>query len=115
MLRVLLVEDSAADAELVEHQLRMERLAVHVKKVETRGELLGSLDASSWDVVLADFTMPQFGALEVLEILEGRKSDLPVILVTGTLSEELAIEFIKQGGEDFILKSSLKRLGSAIA
>jgi len=114
MLKILLVEDRPEDAELIERQLRVERLAVQTRRVQTRGDFLSAIDTGAWDVVLADFTLPQFGALEVMDILRRRGSDLPVVLVTGSLSEESAMRFIRQGGEDFLLKSSLKRLGTAV-
>src|SRR2546425_10777810 len=75
MLKILLVEDSAVDAELIELQLRAERLAVQIKRVQTRGEFVGALDTGAWDVVLADFSLPQFGALEVMEIFRRRGSE----------------------------------------
>src|SRR5882672_7775997 len=115
MLKILLVEDSAEDAELIRHQLHSDQLVIHTKRVQTRTELENALDYEDWDVVLADYKLPQFDAFEVLELIQRRKNDLPVILVTGALPEEKAVEFIKKGGDDFVLKSSLKRLGSAVS
>ncbi len=114
VLNVLLVEDSADDAALVEHQLRSEPLQIVAKRVENKRDLEKEIGTANWDIILADFSLPQFDALDVLEILRREKSEIPVILVTGTLSEELAVEFMKQGGQDFILKSSLKRLPAAL-
>ena len=114
MLKVLLVEDNADDAELLERHMQRERMGVQIKTVESRRAFTTALNGTPWDIVLVDFSLPQFSAMEVLEILARQKLDIPVILVTGTLSEEHAVKFIKQGGDDFILKSSLRRLGSAI-
>jgi len=60
MLKILLVEDRPEDAELIERQLRVERLAVQTRRVQTRGDFLSAIDTGAWDVVLADFTLPQF-------------------------------------------------------
>src|SRR6266498_3209516 len=113
-LRVLLVEDSVDDAMLVEYQLRSEQLQFASKRVGTKNDFEQAIRSATWDVILADFSLGQFNALHVLEILRQQNGDIPVILVTGTVPEELAVEFIKQGGYDFILKSSLKRLPSAL-
>src|SRR6266498_1963857 len=113
-LRILMVEDDPNDATLIEHRLRSEKMRFVSRRVATKSELLAELKRASWDIILADYSLPQFNAFDVLDLLRREQQDIPLILVTGTLSEELAVSFIKQGGEDFILKSSLKRLPLAV-
>ncbi len=113
-LNILLVEDVRADAELVERELKLAKLSFGIRRVETRAIFLSELAASSPDIILADYSLPQFGALEVLELLQEQQSDVPVILVTGSNSEEIAVHCMQEGAEDYILKSSLKRLPAAL-
>jgi two-component system sensor histidine kinase UhpB len=113
-LRILLVEDSANDALLIERQLQSEKVRFVSSRVDNRRDLLRALEAAHWDVILADFSLPQLDAFDIMEVLRREKNDTPIVLVTGTLPEERAVEFIKQGGQDFVLKSSLKRLPAAL-
>src|SRR6185369_7336950 len=113
-LRVLLVEDSVNDALLIEEQLRSEGIQFVSNRVDNRHDLVKEIVSRNWDVILADFSLPQLTALEVLAALRREKADIPVVLVTGTISEKRAVEFIKQGGQDFVLKTSLKRLPVAL-
>jgi len=113
-LRILLVEDVDADAELIERELGRAGVRFGSRRVDTREDFTGALESFSPDVILADFTLPQFGALEALEMLKARGSDVPLILVTGANSEEVAVQCLQHGAEDYILKSSLKRLPGAV-
>ncbi len=113
-LNILLVEDVRADAELVERELKLAKLSFTIRRVETRAVFLQELAGSSPDIILADYSLPQFGALEVLELLQEQQSDVPVILVTGSNSEEIAVHCMQEGAEDYILKASLKRLPAAL-
>jgi PAS domain S-box-containing protein len=113
-LNLLLLEDVRADAELVEHELKRAKIPFATRRVETREDFLQEL--SSWppDVILADYSLPQFSAMEALQLLRQRQSDTPLILVTGSNSEEVAVQCMQEGAEDYILKASLKRLPSAV-
>ena len=113
-VNILLLEDSIEDAELIEHHLRAEQVRFFAKRVETEQEFVREIKSGHWDIILADYSLPQFDGSKLLRCLGEQQCDIPVILVTGTLSEELAVDFIKQGGQDFILKSSLKRLSAAV-
>jgi DNA-binding NtrC family response regulator len=84
------------------------------KRIETAEELQQELDSNPPDIILSDFTLPQFDGLQALRILQKRKLDIPFILVTGTRSEEVAVDCIKEGADDYILKASLMRLRSSI-
>jgi len=113
-LKILLVEDVDADAKLIERELGRAGVRFGSRRVDTREDFTGALESFSPDVILADFTLPQFGALEALEMLKARGSDVPLILVTGANSEEVAVQCLQHGAEDYILKSSLKRLPGAV-
>jgi len=114
-LKILLLEDMAADAELVERELRKAGMPFTSRRVETRAEFLAALGEFKPDIVLADYAMPSFGAVLALRELHVLGSGIPLILVTGTNSEEIAVECIKEGADDYILKSSLTRLPKAMA
>jgi two-component system sensor histidine kinase UhpB len=112
-LRVLILEDIPADAELVELELRKAGILFSARRVETENEFFKEIENFRPDIVLADYTLPQFTGLEALKLLKTRQSELPFILVTGAQSEEVAVECMKEGADDYILKSSLRRLPSA--
>jgi PAS domain S-box-containing protein len=112
-LRVLILEDVEADAELLLHELRRNDFEPDWQRVETEADFLVHL-RPGLDVILADHTLPQFDALRALQRLKERGLDVPFILVTGTLGDEKAVECIKQGAADYILKDRMARLGPAI-
>ena len=113
-LNLLLLEDVGSDAELVEHELRRSGFQINSRRVESREDFLRELTDGPTDIILADYTLPQFGALEALRLLNEVRSKVPLILVTGSNSEEVAVRCMQEGAEDYILKSSLKRLPSAV-
>ncbi|MEY2411214.1 MAG: two-component system, cell cycle sensor histidine kinase and response regulator CckA [Verrucomicrobiota bacterium] len=113
-LNILLVENERSDAELIEHELKRGGVRCETRRVETRDEFLGELDRFGPDAILADCTLADFGAIEALQLLRECHSDVPLILVTGSHSEEAAVRCIQEGAEDYILKASLRRLPSAI-
>lgn len=112
-LRILILEDSLTDTELMLYQLRRTKLEIHWQRVQTEPDFLACLGVD-WDVILADFYMPQFEAMRALRILQDRSLDIPLIIVTGSISEEVAVECIKQGVTDYLLKDRLARLGQAV-
>jgi two-component system, cell cycle sensor histidine kinase and response regulator CckA len=113
-LRILSLEDVAYDVELMERELRKASIDYELKRVDTKEEFLAALAEFQPDIILADYSLPQFSALEALKLLHQRKNTVPVILVTGSHSEEAAVECMKEGAEDYILKASLTRLPSAL-
>lgn len=113
-LRVLLVEDSEADALLIVHHLRAAEYQPLVKRVETAVEMARSLDEGPWDVVVADHALPQFDSLEALRILQQRKIDLPFVIVSGELPISKGIEAMRAGAHDFVMKNQLNRLAAVI-
>lgn len=113
-LDILIIEDVVHDAELLEEELRSNGIAFTSRRIQTREGFLSELRHGRPDIVLSDFTLPEFDALEALQILRKLQVDVPFILVTGTRSEEVAVECIREGADDYILKASLKRLPTSI-
>ena len=114
-LRVLIVEDSPADADLAVMELHRAQLSPEPTRVDTRAALVEALDRQTWDVVIADYRLPGWRGLDVLEILKERELDVPFIIVSGNIGEERAIEAMKAGAHDYVLKRNLGRLGPAVA
>ena len=112
-LNVLIVEDSDDDRDLILRELGRAGLEPIWKQVETPAALREAL-AQSWDVVLCDYHLPGFGGLEALAIVRAHDVDLPLIIVSGTLGEEAAVEAMKAGANDFFSKNRLARLGAAV-
>ena len=113
-LNLLLLEDVGSDAELVEQELRRSGFQLNSRRVESREDFLRELTSSPTDIILADYALPQFSALEALQLLREARCNIPLLLVTGANSEEVAVRCMQEGAEDYILKSSLKRLPSAV-
>ena len=113
-LDILLIEDVPRDAEILEEELQAARVAFVLRRVETWPAFLTELQRRLPDIVLSDFTLPSFSALEALHHLKQRHPEIPFILVTGNRSEEVAVECIREGADDYILKASLKRLPTSI-
>ncbi|MEI6862989.1 MAG: HD domain-containing phosphohydrolase [Candidatus Omnitrophota bacterium] len=113
-LRILIVEDSAADAELVARELVKEGLAHVSKIVESRDGLLKALLEFAPDIVLCDYKMPAFTAPEVLKIVKEVSPKTPFIVVSGTIGEDVAVEMMKSGAADYVMKDKIFRLAPAV-
>src|SRR5437016_6062345 len=113
-LRVLLVEDSPADAELLVYELVKGGYEVTATRVDTADAMRAALGAEAWHVVLSDYSMPAFSAPKALAVLRETGLDLPFIIVSGTIGEETAVEALKAGACDFLVKGRLARLIPAI-
>lgn len=113
-LRVLLVEDHQADAELALYELKKAGFDCTARIVSTRAALVHELETFEPEIVLSDFTLPQFDGLSALEVSQAARPDLPFIFVSGTLGEDRAIETLEKGAADYILKSNVKRLAAAV-
>jgi PAS domain S-box-containing protein len=114
-LRVLIVEDSESDAVLIVRRLQQAGYDLVHKRVETAGEMRTALAQPDWDIVLADYRMPQFSASAALEILKASGRDLPFVIVSGTIGEEEAVALMKAGAHDYVMKYNLARLVPAVA
>jgi len=113
-LRVLILEDSPTDAELVKRELGKSEIVFTSKWVDNRDAFLQGLENFVPDIVLSDYTMPQFNGMEAIELVNRRHPSIPVIIVTGSINEETAVECMKAGAADYVIKESLKRLGPAV-
>ncbi len=113
-LRILCLEDDAADAELVIRQLRDTGLSFAWQRAAGREEFAAALAAFQPDLILADYRLPAFSGREALEMALAWRGDVPVIMVTGTLGDELAVDLLRAGAKDYVLKDHLARLGPAV-
>jgi signal transduction histidine kinase len=117
-LRVLILEDRSADADLMIHELQQAGFAPDCRRVASERDYVDALNVAAsgaaFDIVLADYSLPGFNALAALAELKRRDLKPPFIVVTGSLEDEAAVECIKQGATDYLLKDRLKRLGAAV-
>lgn len=114
ILSVLHVEDSEDDAILVLHELAEGGFSVSSHRVETARDMQAALERDSWNLVISDFKLPRFSAMEALEVLRVSGSRLPCIVVSGAIGEEAAVALMKAGASDFVMKQRLSRLGPAV-
>jgi hypothetical protein len=113
-INVLMVEDSEDDTRLLLKELRRAGYDVTHERVETKEAMLQALARQPWDLILADYTLPQFSGLKALQVFRESGLDIPFILVSGTVSEQAAIDIMRAGAHDFIIKDKLGRLVPAI-
>ncbi|HEX8546752.1 MAG TPA: hybrid sensor histidine kinase/response regulator [Cytophagaceae bacterium] len=112
--KILILEDVEEDAYLIERVLRKEGMKFITQRVDTENEYTQAIQNFHPDIVLSDHTLPQFNSYKALKISKTYIPDAPFILVTGTVSEEFAVNCLKDGADDYVLKSNLARLPSAI-
>ena len=112
-LQTLIVEDRAADAKLIVRELERAGFDPKWERVETEEDFVSRLKPSL-DVILADYTMPHFAASRAFEVLQKRCLDIPFIIISGTIGEDIAVAAVKQGGADYVFKDRLSRLGSVV-
>jgi two-component system, cell cycle sensor histidine kinase and response regulator CckA len=113
-LHVLLVEDSPTDAKLLVRELRGAGREIELTRVEDVEALRAELAKGSWDVVISDWSLPKLSGLLALRIVKESKLDVPFIIVSGTIGEETAVEAMRAGAHDYVLKDKLVRLGPAV-
>ncbi|MDO3644011.1 PAS domain S-box protein [Mucilaginibacter sp. L3T2-6] len=113
-LKILHLEDIASDAELVERALRKGGIVFESKVVDNEAAFVKTVTEFGPDIILSDHSLPSFNSLAALKILKEKKIDVPFILITSTISEEFAVNIIKEGASDYILKDRLQRLPNAI-
>ncbi len=109
-LRILSLEDSAVDAELIERELMIGGLDFVAKRVKTRDDFLRELDDFKPSLILADYTLPSFDGISALALMSVRKPEVPFIFVSGTIGEERAVEALRMGAKDYVVKDRLSRL-----
>ena len=109
-----MIEDSADDAELICNEIEQGGYKLKRKRVDTAPALNKALTKHEWDLVISDFSMPGFSALEALDIVKQQEPDIPFILVSGTIGEEAAVKIMKAGAHDYVMKDKLSRLVPAV-
>src|SRR5580704_5058347 len=110
---VLVVEDETADFEMVVRELKNSGIHALCRRVETEEEYRAQLQAQP-DIILSDYVLPSFSALDALQLLRESGLDIPLIVLTGMVSEETVVESMKHGAADYLLKDRMKRLGPAV-
>jgi DNA-binding NtrC family response regulator len=113
-LRLLILEDSESDADLVERALRRGGISFASRRVDTREAFIGQLEDFHPHLIISDYNLPSFDGLAALELVRQKSPFLPFILVSGHIGEERAIEALKIGATDFLLKDRLGRLVSSV-
>lgn len=113
-INVLIIEDSKASLNFEVAQLKKSGFKVNYEQVENAESLKNALNTRSWDIILSDHVMPEFSSIEALEILNQTKLDIPFIIVSGEIGEEVAVKAMRAGCRDYIMKDKLARLGPAV-
>jgi diguanylate cyclase (GGDEF)-like protein/PAS domain S-box-containing protein len=113
-IKALLIEDNPVDAELVIRELRKSGFELEAERIETPAELRAALLGSSWDLILSDHSMPDFGSAEALSIVRELERDVPFVIVSGRIGERAAIDVMRAGARDYVDKSNLNRLGVVV-
>ena len=113
-MRVLHVEDSSSDASLTERTLTKAGYTVHSERVVNALEMQAALARQPWDIIIADYRLPEFDAPSALSLLHQSGRDIPFIVVSGALGEELAVAMMRAGAQDYLLKGNLARLAPAV-
>jgi diguanylate cyclase len=113
-LRVILVEDSEDDAFLLKRQLQEAGYQVDLERVDDQPSLQAALARGPWDIAFSDFSMPNFDGMQALKVIREHDKDLPFIIVSGTIGEERAVQLMKLGAQDYVIKGNVRRLVPAI-
>ena len=113
-LNLLIIEDSEDDAHLLIRKLKKEGYRPDYKIIDNAPDMEAALNNGKWDIIIADYSMPGFSGLNALKILKEKKLDIPFIIVSGIIGEDIAVEAMKAGAHDYIMKKNLKRLFPAI-
>ncbi len=117
-LKILILEDSPDDVELIERELKRGGIIFHSSIVDEKHDFIRALHEMKPDVILSDHSLPQFNSIEALKLYQQYHKEtniiVPFILITGSVSEEFAVQCIKAGADDYILKDRLKRLPASI-
>ena len=114
-LNVLIVEDSEHDTALLVRAMQRGGYEMSYQRVDIEADMVAAINTRTWDIVLADYSLPQFNAKTVLAVIAKAGVDLPCIVVPGSVGEEMAVEVMRAGAQDLILKHNLKRLAPAVA
>ena len=110
LLKVLIIDDSETDAELIMREFKHSEYTPEFKRVDTEEEMKNALNNFAWDVILSDYQMPGFSGLEALNIYKESGLGIPFIIISGAIGDDLAVDIVKKGASDYVLKDNLKRL-----
>jgi len=110
LLRLLIVEDSVDDALLAVRELKRAGYEVIFERVETAPAMRAALQQHTWDLVIADYALPQFSGIAALELLKSTGLDIPFFIISGSIGEDLAVDVMKSGAHDYMMKGNVKRL-----
>lgn len=113
-LCVLMIEDSEDDALMILRELKRASYDVDFKRVNTADDLKAGLAERHWDLVISDFSMPRFSGMDALKLVRSSGSDAPFIFISGTMGEDIAVAALKDGAQDYLVKTNLKRLAPAV-
>ena len=113
-LKVLIVEDSKIEAKFIANLLKKNGYAIIHDRVETEEEMRGALSERKWDIIISDYQMPDFDGTRALKVFQEHELDIPFILVSGKIGEEMAVDLMKMGAHDYIMKGNTARLVPAI-
>ena len=113
-LQILHLEDSELDHELTLAHLARGQLSARVRRIDSEAEFLGALDERTWDAIISDYNLPGFSGLVALDLLKASGRDVPFILVSGEIGEDTAVEAMRNGASDYLLKNNLARLVPAL-
>ena len=113
-LHVLIIEDSALDAKVLAGLLRAGGYEVFSERVETAEQYITALNTTDWDIILADYNLPEFNGPEGLRLLQESGQDIPFIVISGGIGEDLAVQIMKSGAHDYLMKGNLARLVPAV-
>src|SRR5580704_11848740 len=113
-LRILHLEDDPGDAELIQETLAADGTRCEIVRIQTEADFFAALQQYSFDLILADYTLPSFDGLSALRIARRDRPHVPFIFVSGTLDEEVAIEALKIGATDYVFKTRLSRIGPSV-
>jgi PAS domain S-box-containing protein len=113
-LNILMVEDSEDDATLIERKLRKNGYNLNLKRAEDRKQMERAIKENKWDLIISDYILPRFSGREALKLAQEKLDGVPLILVSGKIGETVAVEMLKQGASDFVMKDNLTRLPNAV-
>ena len=114
-LRLLIVEDSIDDALLTVRELKRAGYDVIYERVETAAAMAAALNENTWDLVIADYSLPEFSGIAALDLLKSTRLDIPFFIISGSIGEDLAVEVMKSGADDYLMKGNIKRLIPSVA
>jgi signal transduction histidine kinase len=113
-IKILLLEDNVYDAELTLSTLRRDGIGCQARRVDTREDFSDALDSSPYDLILSDYSLPSFDGMSALQLACAKQPLCPFVFISGTMGEDLAIESLKAGASDYVLKNRLGRLGPVV-